>query len=154
MTTRLEQRIAAPVSAVYQALLDADAVRQWMVPDGMTSEIQSFEGCEGGSFRISLTYDEGTSIGKTSSHTDTFGGRFTRLVPNREVVQEVEFETTDPAMQGVMKISYQLREEDGATVVTGLHEDMPLGLSQEQNDLGWRISMAKFARLVESGHDG
>jgi uncharacterized protein YndB with AHSA1/START domain len=149
MATRLEQRIAAPASAVYRALLDADAVRQWMVPDGMTSEIHAFDGREGGSFRISLTYDSPTSAGKTSAQTDTFSGRFTRLVPSREVVQEVAFETTDPAVQGVMRISYLLREDDGATVVTGLHEDLPPGLSQEDNDLGWRISMTKLAALVE-----
>lgn len=154
MATRLERRIAAPAPVVYRALLNGDAVRQWMVQDGMTSDVHSFDAREGGSFRISLTYEEPVSTGKSSAQTDTFHGRFVRLVPDREVVQEVEFETTDPAMQGVMKISYILREDSGGTVVTGLHEDMPPGLSQEQNDLGWRMSMGKLAKLVEHEYGG
>ena len=72
-------------------------VQQWMVPDGMTSHVHSFDAREGGTFRISLTYDRPTSTGKTTAQTDTFHGRFVRLVPDTEVVQAVEFETDDPA---------------------------------------------------------
>jgi len=154
MTTHLERRIEAPASVVYRALLDASAVQQWMVPDGMTSAVHTFEPREGGSFRISFTYEQPTNTGKSSAQTDTFHGRFVRLVPDREVVQAVEFESADPSMQGVMKISYVLREEGDATVLTGLHEDLPRGLSPDENDLGWRISMEKLARLVETDRVG
>ncbi len=54
----------------------------------------------GGTFRISLSYDMPTSAGKTSAQTDSFHGRFVKLVPDTEVVQVVEFETDDPTMQG------------------------------------------------------
>jgi uncharacterized protein YndB with AHSA1/START domain len=64
---------------VYRALLDANAVRQWMVPDGMTSEVRAFDAREARTFRISLTYDAPTGTGKTTSQTDTFHGRFVRL---------------------------------------------------------------------------
>lgn len=99
-TTRLSRHVRAPRADVYRALLDADAVRRWMVPDGMTSEVHEFAAHEGGRFRISLTYDEPTTTGKTTAQTDTFHGRFVRLVPDTEVVQAVEFETDDPQMQG------------------------------------------------------
>ena len=122
-----------------------------MVPDGMTSEVHSFDGREGGAFRISLTYDDPTSTGKTNAQTDTFHGRFVRFVPDAEVVQEIEFETDDPAMQGVMTITYSLREApDGGTTVDGLHEDVPPGVAPADNELGWQISMGKLADLVES----
>ena len=55
-----------------------------MVPDGMTS---TCDPREGGAFRISLTYDEPTETGKTSAHTDTYHGRFVKLVPNEQVEQ-------------------------------------------------------------------
>ena len=154
MTTRLERSVAVPASRVYEALLDAEAVAQWMVPDGMTSVIHEFEPREGGAFRISLTYDDPAAVGKTSAQTDSFHGRFTQLDPGRQVVQEVEFETDDPSMRGVMTISYILREEAGTTVVTGLHENLPPGLSPEDNALGWRQSMDKLARLLEGGPAG
>lgn len=148
--TRLTHVIHAPRAAVYRALLDPAAVQQWMVPDGMTSEIHSFDPREGGAFRISLTYDEPTDTGKTSDRTDTYHGRFTRLVPDTEVVQVVEFETDDPGMQGEMTITYRLRDVDGGTEVEGRHDDLPPALSREDNDLGWRLSIAKLAALVEA----
>jgi len=134
---------------VYRALLDADAVQQWMVPDGMTSEVHRFDAREGGEFRISLTYEAPTTAGKTTSQTDTFHGRFLRLVPDCEVVQVVEFETDDPAMEGEMRISYSLADRDGGSELTAVHENLPTGLSPADNELGWTISLAKLARLVE-----
>ena len=148
-TTRLTRLIRAPRSAVYRALLDRDAVQHWMVPDGMTS-VHVFEPREGGEFRISLTYDAPTSAGKTDAQTDTFHGRFVRLVPDAEVAQVVEFESADPALQGEMTITYSLTEAaDGGTEVVGLHENLPAGVRPEDNELGWRMSLDKLAGLVE-----
>lgn len=47
---------ASPAS-VYRALIDAEAVARWKVPTGMTCQVHTFDGREGGTFRISLTYD-------------------------------------------------------------------------------------------------
>jgi uncharacterized protein YndB with AHSA1/START domain len=151
VTTLLTRRIAAPPAAVYRALLDPAAVQRWMVPDGMTSTVHSFAAHEGGAFRISLTYDTPTTAGKTSAQTDTFAGRFVRLVPDREVVQAVAFETADPAMAGEMTITYRLAEDGDGTVVTGRHDGLPPGVSEQDNELGWRMSLDKLAALVEGG---
>jgi uncharacterized protein YndB with AHSA1/START domain len=75
--------VNAPRAAVYRALLDARAVATWMVPTGMTSHVHAFEGCEGGRFRISLTYESPAGVGKTTAHTDTYHGRFVELVRSR-----------------------------------------------------------------------
>ncbi len=149
-TTRLTRHIRAARSVVYRALLDRDAVQQWMVPVGMTSRIHRFEPHEGGTFRISLTYDAPTDAGKTDPQSDTFHGRFVRLVSDAEVVQVVEFETTDPELQGEMTITYALAEApDGGTDLLGVHENLPTGVRAEQNELGWSMSIDKLARLVE-----
>src|ERR671938_137573 len=112
-STRINRRIHAPRAAVYRALLDARAVAAWMVPAGMTSQVHAFDAREGGSFRISLTYDEPTGTGKTTAHTDTYHGRFVKLVPDEEVVEVVEFETTNPALLGEMTITMTLVDADG-----------------------------------------
>ena len=149
-TTRLTRHIRAPRGRVYQALLDPAAVQRWMVPESMTSHVHAFDATEGGEFRISLTYDAPTGTGKTSAHTDTYHGRFTRLVPDREVVQVAEFETADPALAGEMTITYTLADAgDGGTVLTGTHENLPPGVRPEDNELGWSESIAKLATLVE-----
>ena len=152
-STRITQRVKAPRALVYRALLDARAVATWMVPTGMTSQVHAFDPHEGGRFRISLTYDEPTEAGKTTAHTDTFHGRFVRLLPNEQVVETVEFETTDPALRGEMTITITLGDADGGTEIVALHDRLPPGLSAADNETGWRMSLAKLAALVESGYE-
>jgi len=149
-STRLSQHVNAPPADVYRALLDAGAVATWMVPRGMTSHVHEFESLEGGSFRISLTYDTPTGTGKTTAHTDTYHGRFVKLMPNEQVVEVMEFETDDPALRGEMTITFTLMEADGGTDVIGVHENLPPGVSPADNEMGWRMSLEKLARLVEA----
>ena len=120
-----------------------------MVPDGMTSVVHRFEAREGGAFRISLTYDAPTGAGKTTAQTDTHHGRFLTLIPNELVVETVEFETADPAMQGEMTITIRLVEQDGGTLISAVHDGLPPGLSPTDNETGWRSSLGKLAALVE-----
>jgi uncharacterized protein YndB with AHSA1/START domain len=151
-TTRVTRRIHATPDRVYEAIIDSEAVQQWMVPDDMTSRVHRFEAREGGTFRISLTYDDPSSAGKTEGSTDTFEGRFVKLVPGREVVQAIEFETDDSEVTGEMNIVYSLAADDeGETLLTGIHENLPPGVSPEANELGWQMSIDKLARLVEEG---
>ena len=149
--THINRRINAPRTAVYRALLDADAVAVWMVPAGMTSQVHAFDPREGGAFRISLTYDAPTATGKTTARTDTHHGRFVQLVPNERVVEVVEFEAADPAMQGEMTITFELIEVDGDTELRAVHDRLPPGLSRADNEVGWQMALAKLAALVEAG---
>lgn len=148
--TRVSLHVNAPRAKVYRALLDARAVETWMVPTGMTSRVHEFDAREGGSFRISLTYDESTGVGKTTAHTDTYHGRFVKLVQNEQVVEAVEFETADPALQGEMTITITLEDADGGTDVLAVHDGLPSGLSATDNEVGWQSALAKLAALVEA----
>ena len=144
------RHVDAPRAAVYDALIDAGAVQAWMVPDGMTSHVHEFDAREGGAFRISLTYNAPSATGKTSAHTDTYHGRFVKLVPDQTVVEVMEFETTDPAMQGEMTVTYTLSEADGGTDIVAVHDGVPPGVSPKDNETGWRMSLDKLADLLES----
>jgi uncharacterized protein YndB with AHSA1/START domain len=149
-STRVTRHLQAPRARVYRAFLDAKAVENWMVPTGMTSQVHAFEGKEGGVFRISLTYDAPTGVGKTTAHTDTYHGRFVTLVPNERIVEVVEFETTDPGMQGEMTITITFRDVDGGTELVAVHDNLPPGLSAADNETGWGISLDKLEALLEA----
>jgi uncharacterized protein YndB with AHSA1/START domain len=148
--TRISRHVSAPREIVYRALLDARAVATWMVPTGMTSHVHAFDAREGGSFRISLTYDAPTRTCKTTAHTDTYHGRFVKLVTNEQVVEVVEFETADPSMRGEMTIAITLTETGGGTELLAVHDGLPPGLSAADNEVGWRLSLEKLAALVEA----
>jgi uncharacterized protein YndB with AHSA1/START domain len=150
-STRIRHHVNAPRASVYRALLDARAVATWKVPDGMTSRVHEFDPREGGSFRISLTYQAPSGSGKTTAHTDTYDGRFVKLVPNEQVVEVTEFETTDPALRGEMTITITLTDADGGTDILGVHEGLPPGVPVADNETGWRMALAKLAALVEAG---
>ncbi len=148
-STRISCHMKAPRARVYRALLDASEVAAWMVPTGMTSHVHSFDAREGGTFRISLTYDSPSREGKTTAHTDTYHGRFVKLVPDEQVVEVVEFETSDPSMQGEMTITITLTDAEGGTEVFAVHDRLPPGVSAADNEMGWRMSLEKLAALVE-----
>ncbi|HEY1780441.1 MAG TPA: SRPBCC family protein [Roseiarcus sp.] len=148
-STSIRRHINAPRAAVYQALLDARAVARWKVPDGMTSHVHEFDAREGGVVRISLTYDAPTATGKTTARTDTYHGRFVKLVPNEQVVEVDEFETAHPALRGEMTITITLADAEGGTDLVARHDGLPPGVSTADNELGWNLSLAKLAALVE-----
>jgi len=134
-STHISHHIKAPRDIVYRALLDARAVAKWKVPTGMTCHVHSFDAREGGSFRVSLAYDAPTATGKTSAHTDTYHGRFVKLVPNEQVVEVDEFETEDPALSGEMTITITLADAEGGTDLLAVHDGLPYGVSPAD---GWR----------------
>jgi len=150
-STRLSQHVNAPRPDVYRALLDARAVAHWMVPKGMTSHVHGFDAREGGLFRISLTYDTPSGTGKTTAHTDTYHGRFVKLVPDKQVVEVMEFETADPEMRGEMTVTFTLTDADGGTEVLAVHDNLPPGVAPADNETGWRMGLEKLATLVEAG---
>jgi uncharacterized protein YndB with AHSA1/START domain len=149
-STRISRHMNAPSAEVYRALLDARAVATWMVPVGMTSHVHVFDAREGGLFRVSLTYDEPTGMGKTTAHTDTYHGHFVKLVPDEQVVEVMEFETADDAMRGEMRVTYTLTDAEGGTDVLAVHDNLRPGLSPADNETGWRMALDKLAAFVES----
>jgi len=140
----------APRSAVYRALLDARAVAKWRVPTGMSGHVHEFDAREGGSFRISLTYDAPTGTGKSAAHTDTYHGHFVKLVPNEQVVEVLAFETADPELRGERTVTTTLTEADGGTDVHIVHEGVPNKVPVADNETGMRMALANLAQLVEA----
>jgi ribokinase len=147
--TRVRRHVKAPRALVYRALLDPDAVARWRLPQGMTSQVHEFDAREGGSFRVSLTYESPSGTGKSSAHTDTYHGRFVKLVPDEQVVESVEFETADPTMRGEMTMTTTLIDAAGGTDILGVHEGLPPGIAPADNETGWQQAFERLALLVE-----
>jgi len=150
-STEVSRHVGAPRAAIYRALLDPAAIAKWRVPDGMSSHVHEFDAREGGSFRVSLTYDAPDGAGKSAAHTDTYHGRFLRLVPDEQVVEVFEFETADPALRGTMTMTTTLTEAGDGTDVVIVHEGIPDAIPPADNETGTRMALANLARLVQPG---
>jgi len=101
-STRVARHVEAPRSVVYQALLNAQAIARWRVPDGMSSHVHEFDARVGGRFRVSLRYQQSAGTGKSTQNSDTYQGYFAELVPDEKVVEMLEFETADAALASTM----------------------------------------------------
>lgn len=148
-STRVTRTIHAPRRRVYRALIDPVDVIRWRFPAGMSCTIHEFDAREGGTLRISLRYEQEDQAGKTSGHTDTYGGRFVRLVPDKLVVEADEFETDDPAFGGEMLMTITLRDAGPGTELVAVHDNLPSGVSAQDNETGWREALGRLAVLVE-----
>jgi uncharacterized protein YndB with AHSA1/START domain len=150
-STRVSKLIQAPRQAVFQAFLDADLLVLWLPPGNMKGNVHAFDAREGGSFRVSLTYEDPAHAlsGKTAEDTDTFQGRFVELVPYTKIVEVAVFESQDPAFAGEMRITASFADVDGGTEVTMLCEDIPEGIRPADNEQGTRESLQKLAVLLE-----
>lgn len=116
----------------------------------MTCEVHEFDAREGGALRISLTYDAPDRQGKTAGRTDTYRGRFVRLMPDEQVVEVDEFETSDPALRGEMTMTISLSDADGGTELVAVHDGLPAAVSPADNEAGWRDALARLADLLET----
>ena len=148
-TTLVSRIIHAPRSVVYAALLDPEAITRWRSPDDMECFVHDFDACEGGEYRISLTYRDPDRAGKSMGRTDTYCGRFLRLVPNEQVVETMQFESDDPALWEPMTLTTTLNKADEGTEVVMFHEGIPDVVPAADNELGTQMALAKLAQLVE-----
>ena len=153
-STRVSRMINAPREVIYEAFLDADALASWLPPGTMTGHVHTFEPYEGGKFRLSLTYQNvadspGGMGGKTSDDSDIVEGRFVELVLNEKIVWLTEFESEEPGFAGEMRITWSLADANGGTEVTVLCENIPQGISLEDNETGSRSSLQKLAAFLE-----
>jgi uncharacterized protein YndB with AHSA1/START domain len=149
--TRVSRIIKAPRRRIYQAFLDPKALVSWLPPRGMTGRVYEFDAREGGAYRMSLTYDQSnhSTRGKTSEHTDMVRGRFRELVPDERIVQQVEFESEDPAFAGLMTMTWSLADVADGTEVTILCQDAPAGIRPDDHDTGMRSTLENLAAFAE-----
>src|SRR5690606_26401359 len=76
-TDTASRLIAAPVEQVFAALIDQDALTAWLPPDGMTGRFEHFDPTPGGSYVLTLTYDDPTGApGKATADSDIVEARY------------------------------------------------------------------------------
>lgn len=142
--------IAAPPETVYAALVDPEALTDWLPPDGMSGRFERFDARPGGSYRLVLTYaDASAGRGKSTANSDVVQVRFVDLTPGVRLVQAVDFVSDDPANAGTMTMTWELTAVDAGTRVDIRADDVPAGISAEDHAAGLASSLANLARYLE-----
>jgi uncharacterized protein YndB with AHSA1/START domain len=142
--------IAAPLERVYSALVDPDALIEWLPPQGMSGRFERFDARPGGSYRMVLTYaDASGAPGKATADSDIVEGRFLDVVPGARVVQAVDFVSDDPVYAGTMSMTWEVTAVDAGTRVEIRADDVPDGISAEDHAAGLASSLANLAAYLE-----
>ncbi|MGL3150435.1 SRPBCC domain-containing protein [Microbacterium sp. A82] len=150
-TDEVTRLINASPMRVFEALSTADAVAEWLPPDGMTARIDHFDAQAGGGYRMVLVYRDATGApGKSSATEDVVEGRFVEVVPGVRLVQEVEFESDDPRYAGVMRMTWEVRASGSDSEVTFRAEDVPEGISAADHEMGLSSSLRNLAELLSA----
>jgi len=144
---RATRFVPAAAKDIYRAFIDPDQLIRWLPPAGMAGRVHAFEPREGGRYRIELTY-LGAGRGKSGARSDMTEGRFMALVPDREIVWSVIFQSDDEAFQGEMTMRWTFRPEDGGTRVDIACSDVPPGISAEDHAAGMGSTLDNLAGFM------
>jgi uncharacterized protein YndB with AHSA1/START domain len=150
-STTVSKMIQVPPDAVYRAYLDRDAIAAWLPPGSMIGVVHAFDAREDGRFRMSLIYPESetSARGKTDARTDTFEGRFVKLVPDKEIVWATVFDSDDPSFAGEMIVATTLKPAGRGTEVTIRCDNIPAGVRLDDNEAGCHLTLDQLATFLE-----
>ena len=139
-TVRLHRVLATTPEKLYRAFLEADALAQWLPPNGFVCTVHSLEGKLGGTFRMSFR-------NFTTGRSHSFGGEYVELVPHERLRYTDKFD--DPNLAGDIQVTVVLKEVLVGTEVDIVQEGLPDVIPPEACYLGWQESLRNLARLVE-----
>jgi uncharacterized protein YndB with AHSA1/START domain len=149
-TDRASRVVAAPLGSVWAALVDPEALVEWLPPGGMTGRFERFDARPGGSYRMALTHSGASGTpGKATVDSDIVEARFVDVAPGERMVLAVDFVSDDPGYAGTMIMNWALTAVDAGTRVSIVAEDVPDGISAEEHAAGLASSLAKLAAYLE-----
>ncbi|BBY46134.1 SRPBCC family protein [Mycolicibacterium celeriflavum] len=136
--------VKAPLTRVFEALVDPEALAEWLPPAGMMGRFDHLDARPGGSYRKILTYTDPPAAGGS----DVVEGRFLEIAPDDRVVQAVDFASDDAAFGGTMTMTWTVTRVDGGTRVELRADDVPPGISATDHEAGMNSSLDKLAAYL------
>lgn len=137
---RLHRVLAASPEKIFRAFIEADALAQWLPPNGFTCTVHHLDGTVGGTHRASFR-------NFTTGASHAFGGAYLELVPHERLRYTDRFE--DPNMPGEMHVTVTMRKVSVGTELSIVQEGIPDVIPVEACYLGWQQSLQNLAKLVE-----
>ena len=139
-TVRLHRVLTTTPEKIYRAFIEADAVAQWLPPNGFTCTVHNVDAKVGGTHRMSFR-------NFTTGNSHSFGGKYLELVPGERLRYTDTFD--DPNLPGEMQVTVTLKQVSVGTEVTIVQEGIRDAIPAEACYLGWQQSLRSLARLVE-----
>jgi uncharacterized protein YndB with AHSA1/START domain len=139
-TVRLHRVLATRPEKVYRAFLEADALANWLPPNGFACTVHHLEPKVGGTFKMSFR-------NFTTGNGHSFGGEYLELVANERLRYSDRFD--DQNLSGEIRVTVTLKKVSVGTELDIVQEGVPDVIPPEACYLGWQQSLRNLARLVE-----
>lgn len=136
---------------MFAALVDAEARAIWLPPAGMSARYNWFDVRPGGGYRLTLTYDDEATSGKSGENTDVVEVRFAAVDEPWRLVEEVEFISDDPKLAGTMTMTWSLESVNGGTLITITATDVPDGISSEDHTTAFASTLSNLEKYLKAG---
>jgi uncharacterized protein YndB with AHSA1/START domain len=139
-TVRLHRVLTAKPDKVYRAFTEADAMAQWLPPDGFICTVHQLDAKVGGAHKMSFR-------NFTTGMSHSFGGKYLELVPGERLRYTDKFD--DANLPGEMQVTVTLKAVSCGTEINVVQEGIPDAIPAEMCYLGWQDSLRNLASLVE-----
>jgi uncharacterized protein YndB with AHSA1/START domain len=139
-TIRLHRVLAAKPEKVYRAFTEADALAQWLPPDGFTGTVHHIDAKIGGTHKMSFR-------NFTTGDSHSFGGEYLEMVPGERLRYTDRFD--NPGLPGQMQVTVIFKAVSAGTELQIVQEGVPDAIPAENCYLGWQQSLNNLATLVE-----
>ncbi|MGC4112234.1 MAG: SRPBCC domain-containing protein [Nocardioides sp.] len=140
--------VSAPRDKVFAALVDQAARTAWLPPAGMSGQFSWFDARPGGGYRMTLAYDDESSVGKSGGNTDVVEARFVTINEPHQVVEAADFVSDDPDLAGTMTMTWSLEPVDTGTLVTITATDVPDGISSSDHATAFESTLSNLSAYV------
>lgn len=132
----IRRDFAAPLSQVWRAFADPARLAAWFGPEGLTTEIESFDFRPGGDYRLTMTAGDGRSF--------PLKGRFVEIVEGRKLVMTWLWLMPDATGIETL-VSFVLEPAGEGTLLTLTHERFADADNAAGHGEGWDSSLRKLA---------
>ncbi|MDQ2858620.1 MAG: SRPBCC domain-containing protein [Candidatus Eremiobacteraeota bacterium] len=125
---------------VYAAWTQAEVVRRWWGPFGVTVRDVRLDVREGGRYRIEMTLTDGTAR--------AVGGVFSEVRPCERLAYTMRWEERDPASEYDTFVTLDFIEREGATEVVLKHTGFTDAAAHDRHEHGWNANFEQLAGVL------
>jgi uncharacterized protein YndB with AHSA1/START domain len=118
----------------------------------MSARFSWFDARPGGGYKLTLTYDDEATRGKSVENADVVEVRFTAVEEPRQLVEEADFVSDGPSLAGTMTMTWSLEPVGPRTLVTITATDVPDGISSEDHATAFASTLRNLDEYLKASN--
>jgi len=145
-TIQASKSFQADVSALYKAWTEAEQLKQWWKPMGLTLSDVENEITEGGKVTYHFKGEEGTSL--------TIEGTYQEVQPNERLVYTWNWQLPDEKLNSSYKLEVVFEGIADRSSISITQNEEEQQESVKPKESAWDDQLSKLAQFLESGEQG